>query len=764
MKVQNAPVIALTLLLSCGNAPISERIVSNLGFYATPETVISSIDANARGSQEHFVLGLAYKKQKKYKEAILHFANSCFKSQRDLRLRLFPQPVYQFMKGFHIKSEYYDDAAYEIAELFSLYSEHAYVARFVDLMSGGHGALYRDAQLLKAKSQGALSRFDDAISTLESLRSEYDDPDSLAVIYLRIGSLNEKKPYLDRAVTSYIDVLSVDATGWQASTSAKRVLQIMENPPLTLTAKQNLLYAKGLLYAGEYGPCIALLDRLKAADSDNPQVNELLVRALTRNNETAAADALVRTRADDTPFRAALLKAEADELWAMNRKANAVPVYRQIIAAGAEPHAQESLRQIAKYMEEGKHAGYEQLLLDYKNRYSDDDAGYFLWLVARNILRSKDYARALPYLEESVSKYPEGSHSDESRFWLHKIYEQTGKTEQALKTARDMVVINPDSAYTWLLMKQMAPGYEEQKLKDDYHAALRQGDASTALFCHALLFLKERSLLNRTGRIGDLDSASIAQYRGLGRKISGMKTTSGYGGILKGMNRYFAVGHLAGITRELGLLPETDAGRKDRYIALAHYSALYDQAYLGAFSLLELLKLFGLRENIALMPEDMVLLLFPAPFAECTAKYATEYGVERNVIYSLVKAESLFRHNAVSSAGAVGLMQLMPATARGLARQMRLDAYDLTDPCTSVRLGAKYIAGLDREFGGNFQYMVAAYNAGAGNVKKWKEKLQGDMDYFTEFTPFIETRYYILRTDKFLTQYGLIYPEGKPAR
>jgi soluble lytic murein transglycosylase len=232
----------------------------------------------------------------------------------------------------------------------------------------------------------------------------------------------------------------------------------------------------------------------------------------------------------------------------------------------------------------------------------------------------------------------------------------------------------------------------------------------------------------------------------------------------KGLGRYFAVGHAAAITRELSLIPDTEAGRKDRYIALAHYGRLYEQAYYGAYSLLELLKLFGLKENITLMPEELVRLLFPLPFRDCAARYGTEYGVDTNVLYALIKAESMFHNSAVSSAGATGLMQLMPATAKGLARALRMQDYDLTDPCTSIRLGAKYVADLSREFGGSFQYIVAAYNAGAGNVKKWKDRLAGDMDYFTEFTPFIETRYYILRTDKFLTQYGIIYPDGKPAR
>ncbi len=764
MKLRNTPVVALTLLLACGNAPINERTVSSYGFYSTPEAIIAALEPDARGYQEHFVLGLAYKKQKKYKDAILHFANSCFKSQRDTRLRLFPQPVYQFMKGFHIKSEYYDDAAYEIAELFSLYAEHAYVIRYVDLMSGGHGALYRDAQLLKAKSLGALARYDDAVSTLASLGDGYDDSGSRAMVSLRAGSILEKKPDLKGAMRSYLKVLESDITGWQAATATKRILQIMKDPPLTLDAVQNVLYARGLFHAGEYRESIALLNKLKSDGDDSIEINSYLVRGLTRNNETAASDALIRAHAGAVEKRAIILKAQADELWAMNQKGAAVPVYRQVITAGTEPLAQESLRQVSKYMEGGKRAGYEQLLIEYKNKYSDDDAGYFLWLLARNILRGNDFGRALPLLEESVSKYPGGSHSDECRFWLHKIYVQAGNRQMAQQTARDMIARNPDSAYTWLLMKQLSGAYEELKLKEDYQAALQQGDMPTALFCHALLFTKEKSLLNRTGRIGDIDDPSIAQYRGLVKKITGNKTSSGYGGMLKSLDRYFASGHTAGITRELGLLPDTDASRKDRFIALAHYSARYDHAYLGAYSLLELLKLFGLKENIMLMPEGMVRQLFPLPFSDCTARYATEYRVDVHVLYALIKAESLFRHNAVSSAGAVGLMQLMPATARGLARSMKLQSYDLTDACTSIRFGAKYIAGLEREFDGNFQYVVAAYNAGAGNVKKWKQKLQGDMDYFTEFTPFIETRYYILRTDKFLTQYGLIYPQTKPAQ
>ena len=139
------------------------------------------------------------------------------------------------------------------------------------------------------------------------------------------------------------------------------------------------------------------------------------------------------------------------------------------------------------------------------------------------------------------------------------------------------------------------------------------------------------------------------------------------------------------------------------------------------------------------------------------AESSKEFKVDTNAIYAVMKAESLFHPRAVSSAGAVGLMQIMPPTARGIARGLGVSDYDLKDPCTSIRFGAKYIAGLLTMFRGDFDLVVAGYNAGAGNVQKWRARMAGeDPDYFTEFIPFSETRYYVVRTRKFLVQYGIV--------
>ncbi len=760
MKTRNALIIALMLLFSCSNPPISGNGLSTIGFYSPSQSVISLLEEKQKGCHEHFMLGIAYKKEKKYKNAMFHFANSCFKSHRDPKLRLFSHPVYQFIKAYHMKSDYYDDAVFELADLFFLYGEHGFVLKFIDLMPRSHSALYRDAMLLKSKSLAVQKKYDEALSVLKKLLTDFDDSESRSVILLRTGSLLEKKSDFIGALDRYTRVFEVNVKGWQAASAADILTALMEKSPRELKAREKLLFARALYHGKKYKESIALLRSLKPQPSNQAEVDTYLAKALTRDNATAAVQALIKERSGN----AALLMTHGDELWNMGNKNNAITVYQQVIKAGTEPYAQAALQRTARFLEENKRAGHEQYLTDYKNKYSDDHAGHFLWLMARNMIRAKNNDRAVQYLEESISKYPKGSHSDECRFWLHKIHSGSGSNDRALKSAMQIVAVNPDSPYTWLLIKQQASRYSEQDLGQQFSKAVQEKNSDAALYWHALLLAKQQSMKKRTARFGKLDTPDIDRYRDMEKTISAMKTSSGYGGSFKKLDAYFMVGYSAGINREMKLLPKTRESRKDKYIALAHYSRKYGYAFLEVFSCLELLKLLDLKENIALMPEETAAMLFPAPFNECISKYSSLYAVDKSIIYALIKAESLFKQNAVSSAGASGLMQLMPSTARGIARGLRLDRYDLADPCTSIQLGAKYIAGLLKQFKGNYQYAVAAYNAGAGNVNKWKDRYKNeDMDYFTEFTPFIETRYYILRTDKFLTQYTIIHGGKTPA-
>lgn len=125
-------------------------------------------------------------------------------------------------------------------------------------------------------------------------------------------------------------------------------------------------------------------------------------------------------------------------------------------------------------------------------------------------------------------------------------------------------------------------------------------------------------------------------------------------------------------------------------------------------------------------------------------KAAKTYDVDVELLKAMAKAESGFDPDATSKSGAMGIMQLMPATAKGLGVK---DAYD---PEQNIMGGAKYIASLLEKYDGNVSYALAAYNAGSGNVEK-----------YGGIPPFEETQNYVTKILGYLQAGGVEIPDSK---
>jgi soluble lytic murein transglycosylase len=136
---------------------------------------------------------------------------------------------------------------------------------------------------------------------------------------------------------------------------------------------------------------------------------------------------------------------------------------------------------------------------------------------------------------------------------------------------------------------------------------------------------------------------------------------------------------------------------------------------------------------------------YPQKYSEYVEKYAKEFEIEKELIYAMIKAESNFKYDAVSSKGALGLMQILESTAYEVAGKIELEITkeEIINPETNICLGTKYISNLIQRYG-NIELAVASYNAGIGNVDNWiEEEIIEEDGTDIENIPFKETNNYV---------------------
>ncbi|MEO6079049.1 MAG: transglycosylase SLT domain-containing protein [Steroidobacteraceae bacterium] len=141
-------------------------------------------------------------------------------------------------------------------------------------------------------------------------------------------------------------------------------------------------------------------------------------------------------------------------------------------------------------------------------------------------------------------------------------------------------------------------------------------------------------------------------------------------------------------------------------------------------------------------------LLYPRPYDAEVAVASQVSGISPDVIYGVMRQESLYRSDAVSTADARGLMQLLPESARRTARQWKQPAPSdtaLFEPAVNVVLGAAHLKEILDRFDGQLPLALAGYNAGPGAVQRWLPPRAMDPDIWIENIPYNETRTYVLR-------------------
>ena len=160
-------------------------------------------------------------------------------------------------------------------------------------------------------------------------------------------------------------------------------------------------------------------------------------------------------------------------------------------------------------------------------------------------------------------------------------------------------------------------------------------------------------------------------------------------------------------------------------------------------------------------------LLYPRNFNKIISKYCAEYNIPEEILYSLIRSESFFDSKIVSSAGAIGLSQLMDSTASDVAKKLKLKEFDLRDAEVNVQLGSFYLNELHTRLEDDWLLAFFSYNTGITRIRRWGKSLKAAFnnrsylpeDLFLEIIPYQETREYGRKLVGAASMYGWLYSD-----
>ena len=160
---------------------------------------------------------------------------------------------------------------------------------------------------------------------------------------------------------------------------------------------------------------------------------------------------------------------------------------------------------------------------------------------------------------------------------------------------------------------------------------------------------------------------------------------------------------------------------------------------------------------------DMTLVraVYPFPYRTLVRSRAREVGLDPYLVAGLIRQESAFVPTIASPAGAIGLMQIMPATGHQLAEAARVRGFGsetLETPELNIHLGTRFLAELLRRYDGDLPLVLSAYNAGPARARRWSGFPEAaDPHRFTERIPFAETRGYVKAVTRNRALYRWLY-------
>jgi soluble lytic murein transglycosylase-like protein/TolA-binding protein len=418
-----------------------------------------------------------------------------------------------------------------------------------------------------------------------------------------------------------------------------------------------------------------------------------------------------------------------------------------------------------------------QLLKDFVAQYSWSAwADNALYEIATSLKNLRQYEDAIKVYNQLTEQYAKSDLVDDALWDIGWCYFKLGRYQDSITSFQTFVTKFPKSNYVGQAQYWVGKIYEKQnelvRAQEIYDKIIREHQ-----WYYSIRAIERSQVLFVSENIGVNDNIDISNYRRI-------KATSD-NSLWRDMERLDsprareliaskafddAITELESLAK-LALDPERSEGKGagKQNLKQIYYNLIlsrqkekqFYKAYIDGFKLFQLSDLKN-KDNAS--PTEAYKLIYPFYFQDIINKYSKEYNIDPLFVISMIREESGYDADAISHAGAYGLMQIMPVTGEDVAQRLKINSFEpkmLFEPEINIQIGTWYMKNLMDTFDNNHALVSGAYNGGQGRMKQWLEELNlSDMDEFIEDIPIDETRRHIKKVMDSYYIYKELYSES----
>ncbi len=572
---------------------------------------------------------------------------------------------------------------------------------------------------------------------------------------LGLGKALAAEGKVDQAVRTYKD-LFVRYPGSPAETDVEKALADLKANGVQvfeLTADEVYERAKNLFKAGQYDKAYTAFIKVLKLDQSYQSKIDVLLRSgislfyLGRRSEAAAV--LEKTMKEHPGDRGAeTLYWLAKTYDKLGRKEDAVASCLKIASSYPDSEwADDALYYAGNIYRESNDLKralkiYSQLSAQYPQSKFSDSA---VWWKAWALFTAGEFTRAEQTLQELINTYPKSFLVNQAGYWQGRAAEKIGNPARAAVYYEKVLKRAPYSYYGYRAADRLsALDTTAQTVSADVFS----GDSGT----------DEDSASGDTQNSDDPDGRPVWTAEAV-RMLSAQPSFKKSLELMHLNMKKEAADELSSLQEKLPKKRGMLLGLSKTYFELGDY-------YRSLMLVLRNYERYLDRPAKETSP-DLWLLAYPQGYWSSIVSYSRKYGQDPYFIAAIIREESQFHADAISRAGARGVMQVMPSTGQRVAQAIRMAGFDrdkLFDYDTAINIGTWYVSRLMKRFKGDPILVAAAYNAGPDAASSWlaKNGSSMDRDEFVESIPFLETRGYVKKVLRNYAEYKRIY--GRPAQ